>query len=112
MGKWLRRVVSVVLVYAAVGCGTRELSVPASDAYPPTFSAIRERILKPRCASCHPKIVLYSAIMSDLVVAGRPGSSAMFEEIDSGGMPKYGGKISDEEINAVKTWIENGASND
>ena len=50
--------------------------------------------------------------MTDLVVAGHPEKSSLFEEIDSGGMPKYGGKLTDEEIAAVKTSIEKGALND
>lgn len=96
----------------SVSCGSRELSVSDEEAYPPHFAAIRDRILKPRCATCHAKIVLYKEVASDLVVAGDPGKSALFEEIDSGGMPKYGGKLTDEEIAAVKTWIMNGALND
>ncbi len=102
----------IVSVVFAASCGSRELSVPAEDAYPPHFTALRDRIFKPRCATCHAKIVLYKEVAGDLVVAGKPEASLLFQEIDSGGMPKYGGKLTDEEIAAVKTWISNGAPND
>ncbi len=105
----MRLISSAVAVIVLTACGTRKLDVSAQEAYPPTFEAIRQRILIPRCSVCHSKIVSYAGIMNDLVVAGEPEKSKLFEEINSGGMPKDRGKLSDEEISAVKTWIVNGA---
>ncbi len=103
---------SLVLVVGLAGCGSRELSVPAAEAFPPHFSALRDRILRPRCGACHAKIVQYAEVARDLVKPGDPVGSRLFQEIDEGRMPQYGGKLPAEEITAIRTWIANGAKND
>jgi hypothetical protein len=39
-------------------------------------------------------------------------ASELFEVIDSGSMPPYGNKLLDEEIEAVRLWIDAGAPHD
>lgn len=93
-------------------CGSRNLSAPAIEAYPPHFAALRDRVLRPRCGSCHPKILLYKEVRSYLVIPGKASESHLFNLINNGEMPKYGKKLTDEEIEAIKSWINNGATND
>jgi uncharacterized membrane protein len=109
---YFSRVVALTGVLLATGCGQKELSVPEAEAYPPNFSAIRDRILRPKCENCHAKIVAHDAVMEDLVVAGNPGASELYTEVESDEMPMYRSPLSDEEKRSIKTWIENGAAND
>jgi hypothetical protein len=89
---------------------------PTSD-----YQGMRKKILEPYCLRCHsgphaPKGLDYSTYDSmvknppyQVVVPGFPGRSILYEEIESGGMPKGGPRLSDEEIQFVYDWIANGA---
>ncbi len=102
----------VLSVLVLAGCGRRELSVPASVAFPPHFSALRDRIFRSRCANCHAEILKHTAVLREIVVPGEPTKSSLLREVQAGRMPKYGAKLSWEEVAAIETWITNGALND
>lgn len=100
------------------GCGSQELQVPTAEAFPPTFTSIRDRILIPRCANCHSGVVSHSILLSESgskepsIVVGDAEGSNFYKAIESGKMPQYGEKLTEEEVAAVKAWIDAGAKND
>lgn len=94
------------------GCGSRELHVPSSEAFPPTFKSIRRRILEPRCVSCHTSLVSHQMVIQDWVRPGNPSRSQLYTIVQSGEMPLYGEKLKDPELESLKTWIIQGAPND
>jgi hypothetical protein len=47
----------------------------------------------------------------DLVVPGDPDSSVLFQEVESGRMPRSGGPLTDDDIDLLRRWIEAGAPN-
>lgn len=51
-------------------------------------------------------------LLGKWVVPGDAAGSELFSAIDGGSMPPYGNKLLDEEIEAVRLWIEAGAPND
>ena len=105
-------VLILVLTTFLTNCGSRELDVPSEEAFPSTFVAIRDRILKPRCENCHAKLLSHTALLGDLVVPGKPEESELYSEVKSGGMPLYSEKLGEPELLAIRTWILNGAKND
>lgn len=115
----------VVLAVALAGCGKKqELGPGAGDQSVPvekpksTFSWIQENILNPKCVECHNSkkakgevnLSSYEALMeSGVVEKSDPASSMLFLAIDSGDMPFKRGKLSQEHIDIIKKWIEEGA---
>lgn len=95
------------MVLALPGCGSRELKV----AVPPTYSSIQKIVIGPKCLQCHTSLATYSGVMR-IVDPGNPGSSPFYESIQSGEMPQRSPKLSSVELQAVRTWISNGAQND
>lgn len=75
-----------------------------------TFTFIETNILTPRCVQCHGSMKTYSGTMR-YVNAGNSGSSKLFKETNSGGMPKGSSRLSAAQITAIKTWIDAGALN-
>ena len=94
------------------GCGQREVKSGVSEPFPPTFSAIRSTILMPRCSRCHSLVESRKLLLEKWVVPGNAASSDLFEVTDGGSMPPYGNKLLDEEVEAIRLWIEAGAPND
>lgn len=87
-------------------------ATPAPTATPSTatFSYISKNILSSSCTSCHSNFKTYSGTMK-YVKAGNASSSSLYSEVNSGSMPRGGSKLSSSQITAIKTWINNGASN-
>jgi mono/diheme cytochrome c family protein len=109
LGKWFAVSVAGVALVAAcavVGCDSEKLDsgVKAAEAYPAKFSAIRDRILVPRCQYCHTNFESYARVASL--------SEEILEEVEEGGMPLNGTKLSEEQVEAIEAWIEEGAKND
>ncbi len=85
------------------------------------YQGMRKKILEPYCLRCHsgpnaPKGLDYSTYNSmvknppyQIIVPGFPSKSILYEVIESGVMPRGGPRLSDEEIQFVYDWIENGA---
>lgn len=84
----------------------------AEQAFPANFSAIRERILVPRCTNCHAGLASYKNVMDELIVPGSPDTSKLYNEVKSGKMPRYSPRLRDAELNAISNWITAGAKND
>lgn len=93
-------------------CGKREIKSGVTDPFPAKFTHIRSTILMPRCARCHGLVESRQLLLEKWVVPGDAMASELFESIDSGSMPPYGNKLLDEEVEAVRLWIDAGAPND
>lgn len=93
-------------------CGDREVKSGVTDPFPAKFSHIRSTILMPRCARCHGLVESRQLLLEKWIVPGDAMASELFEAIDSGSMPPYGNKLLDEEVEAVRLWIDAGAPND
>ena len=104
------------LALLSISCGTRSLDkgVTAQRAYPSTFSAIRARILLPRCTPCHSLFASHKQLVDGLIKAGDADGSDLYVAIREKRMPPYGkaSTLSNEEITAVRNWIQQGALND
>ena len=84
---------------------------PAAGLYDPRFTIIRDKILIPRCLSCHIGFEAHKEVMQ-YVEPLLPDKSRLFDTINHGQMPQNGVKLADFEINTISTWIRNGALND
>jgi mono/diheme cytochrome c family protein len=78
----------------------------------PTYSWIQANIITPKCATCHfhKNFKSYEGVMAE-VEAGSPQNSPLYIRTKDGGMPMGKDPLSDEELNAIQTWIANGAQN-
>lgn len=94
-------------------------------ASPLTFSDIQQ-LLKDRCGKCHGAeaegelaLLTYADLMNGgehgaAVVPGKPEKSSLYFKLlpkpaFGKQMPKKGPKLTDEEVNLIKKWIEDGA---
>lgn len=85
------------------------------------YQGVRKKILEPHCLTCHsgpdaPNGLDYSTYDSmvknppyQVIIPGEPERSILYVEVETGGMPDGGPKLSDEEIQFVYDWIKNGA---
>jgi len=77
-------------------------------------------ILVAKCGGCHVNnqrgqfgMATYKALMaSGQLVANDPVESRLIQVIDSGEMPKGGGKVSEAELNLLRAWVSAGAKSD
>lgn len=108
---------SWIILLLLSGCGGDDTLYTLVE---PTFSSIRSQILTRSCQSCHSAetaaslgegnvLVTYSDVLN-YVTSGNPNISLFYTQLNSGSMPKTG-KLPQQNIDAVKTWIENGAQN-
>ena len=81
----------------------------------PTYSAINNLIIKPKCLNCHNSTsaaggVSFSTFqqLMNTVVAGNPGASVFYTEIIGNTMPPNG-PLSQPEKDAIMQWITSGA---
>lgn len=75
-----------------------------------TFAYISKNILQVRCTSCHSSMKTYTGTKK-YVSAGKPSSSSLYTEVNSGSMPRGSSKLSAASIQAIKDWIAAGALN-
>ncbi len=82
------------------------------------FKDIKMNVLGPACMKCHsgfsPKagvnVSSYFELMnSNVIVAGDPDNSRLYTVIASGKMPKNANMLSQEQIDLVRQWIQDGA---
>jgi hypothetical protein len=99
----------IPIALSGATCGKREVKSGTVDPFPANFNDIRSRILMPRCVRCHGLVESQQMLVEKWVVPGDAHGSALFRAIDSGSMPPYGHKLVDEEIEAVRLWIDAGA---
>jgi mono/diheme cytochrome c family protein len=80
------------------------------------YSAIQERIIKPKCLSCHSGVApadgldlsSYAGVMSQ-VVAEEPDKSPFYQSVLTGRMPKSRPAISKTDLELIAQWIKGGA---
>ena len=90
-----------------------------------SFSKQVAPLLVAKCGSCHiddakgkVRMTHYTALMAGspddgpIILPGKGNGSRMYEVIESGDMPRGGGKITQEELTLLTTWIDQGAKND
>ncbi len=88
----------------------------------PTYASISSKILQPKCAACHGtgsgfggiSFASYNSTKSTVVV-GNPATSALYISVSTGRkggrMPQGGAALSNAELSAIQTWIQQGALN-
>ena len=91
--------------------------VPAAIPLAATYASVSANVLVKHCISCHGPTVAYSGIRVDTyanvlrgVSPGNPANSAIYSSMSAGRMPTAG-KISNAELDVLRTWIQNGALN-
>ena len=122
----------ILLIYA---CEHEQSTGPQGGGLQPTFSSIQDNILTPKCVNrgCHnptpgPMSLQAGAASGNLVnvqspAYGRPrvdpgdaNNSVLYLKVISNGgvgsqMPLSGSKLTTEETNAIRDWINSGAQN-
>ena len=94
----------------------------APDALATKVSFVKDvaPILNSKCGNCHVNqkrgdfsLLTFNEISTGGgVIAGEPETSRLIEVIESGEMPKGGGKVSKAELDVLKNWISAGAKYD
>jgi mono/diheme cytochrome c family protein len=99
-------------------------ATPIPQPLAPKWDSISANILMPRCVSCHgagthvahkidlTKRDFVTNPANGVVDPGQPGTSLIIKAVTGNGeklMPPRGGALTTEEINAIETWIQNGA---
>lgn len=88
----------------------------------PTYSSISSKIFQPKCAACHGAALALGGISfatynsaRSTVVVGNPATSALYISVSTGRqggrMPQGGAALSNAELSAIQTWIQQGAMN-
>jgi len=94
--------------------------LPQAPVLEATFSSIHALILVPKCVGCHSptgtrKSEDYSDYQSTLqtgkIVPGNANASEAYQECVSGSMPENAPRLSDQELAAIRDWINAGAMN-
>lgn len=116
MYKWIMSGLIVVVCLFGVGlllnnlpAKERPAASSASSAIPdrPVDAAAAEPIYKSNCLSCHGD-QLQGGIGPELTKVGSTMSKeSIYKQIANGGggMPKFKGRLSDDEIAAIATWL-------
>ncbi len=96
--------------------GSLGLSSLSSLSANPAYSELQQKIITPKCVSCHSaglhNFSNYSAVMaSGTVIAGDLAGSTFYQQILTGAMPRGGQPLSSTDAAAIKSWIEGGALN-
>ncbi len=94
--------------------------LPRNQAAGISFANDIAPILVAKCGGCHVNnqrgqfgMASYKALMnSGQVVASDPVESRLIQVIDTGEMPKGGGKVSEAELNLLRAWVAAGAKTD
>jgi mono/diheme cytochrome c family protein len=87
-----------------------------------SFRSLNQNIFSQKCVSCHNSTtasgqvdftsfdsLVHNPKHSDVVVAGKPDESHLYEVLKTGEMPPNGTALSAAEIQAVSDWITQGA---
>ena len=84
-------------------------TVTAVAAPEPTYTWINKNIIQPKCASCH-DFSTYESLIED-VLPGRADQSPLYTETKNGSMPMGGEPLTEDELDAIQQWIQDGAPN-
>ena len=93
-------------------------SSPSSSPLAATYSSISTNILTPYCVGCHNANraaggYSYASYTSTLasVTKGSPSQSRLYTACSNGSMPQGGPRLDSTQLQAISTWITNGAMN-
>ena len=84
----------------------------------PTFQSIHQLVLLPKCAGCHSPTgtrpredysTYEASINTGKIVPGNAAGSEMYKECTSGAMPLGTDRLTEEELAALRQWIDEGA---
>lgn len=99
---------------------TDDVSVVVSVVTQPTFASISSNVLVPKCLSCHNNnsaaggynVATYdTATAAAFVTKGNAAVSVLYTDVNSGSMPFGGAKLPNDQILAIRDWINAGALN-
>lgn len=84
---------------------------------PPRFSELNEQVFQPICFRCHssgaPNFSSYNTLLaSGKVIPFSAENSSVYQQVESGNMPKDSAPLAQGDIQAIFEWIQNGARND
>lgn len=109
---------------AATTDATLEPTIPPLDASGVSFANDVQPILNSRCASCHGlertsgdfDLTTYDLLMAGgeeglAVLPGDAASSPLVTLSESGNMPKNGPKLTPDQLQVMKDWVNQGALN-
>lgn len=79
-----------------------------------SFSSIKTNIILQKCIGCHSAMGTYASLVGngDWIVKGNANNSGIYARTANQTMPPGGGAyLNTTELNAIQTWINNGAPN-
>ncbi len=100
-------VLALLVSSVFLSCGSREMKIPV----PANYQSIQAITISQKCLQCHQSLSTYQGLLQ-IVTPGDAAGSELYQQINSGSMPQWSPKLSDVEIQAIYTWIQNGAPND
>ncbi len=118
--KGLMLVVLAVLLGGCSKAGSNEssLDLPLVASY----ESLNANVFAPKCLTCHEgagaphgvdlssyESIVQSNLFPALVVPGDPENSSLYASVSEGRMPKGPAKLGRAEIEAIASWIRNGA---
>jgi mono/diheme cytochrome c family protein len=97
----------------------KAVAAAAAVAAGPSYAGQIAPLLERRCGGCHIsgrrgdfQMASYDQLMqSGMVQPGQPRGSRLLEVIESGDMPRGGGRVTDQEFQLLVSWISAGAVN-
>lgn len=97
----------------------KAVAVAAAVAAGPSYAGQIAPLLERRCGGCHIsgrrgdfQMASYDQLMqSGMVQPGQPRGSRLLEVIESGDMPRGGGRVTDQEFQLLVSWVSAGAVN-
>lgn len=105
-GPWL-----ISFLLSACGSIQWKNNPTSGENYDPKFSVLRDKILMPKCASCHLNFDNYDDVIS-YVKIGDPSESRLYKEVANWRMPQNAPHLSDYEVKTFYKWISAGAPNE
>lgn len=113
----IRKLAWVAVAIAVVACGAATRPALAQGV---SFSKQVAPLLTAKCGGCHIsgrrggfQFTSYDALMkTGMVQKGQGSSSRIVEVIETGDMPRGGGKVSKEDLAMLTSWIDAGAAFD
>jgi mono/diheme cytochrome c family protein len=120
-------VVVLVLAISLAACGSKSAATqaaPPSSGGTASFASDVQPIFQSNCVGCHSgggssaglDLSSYDSVMKGsgrgpVVSAGSADSSRLVLMVESGQMPRGGPKLSSDQIQKIKDWINSGAQN-
>ncbi len=68
------------------------------------FKQIKTQILESKCLGCH-RSMSDEKKLANFIEAGQPEISSLYIAVDSGRMPPFGGRLSQNDVDLIKQYI-------